>query len=93
MTIMKFCAVFEALGCEIRLKVLDFIIQAGDAGVTPKQIVERFGVDGGTLHFHLKKLVKVNLVTTSGFQERGRYRFVTDLPASLRQLFSQADLA
>ena len=71
MTIMKFCTVFEALGCEIRLKVFDFIMQAGEDGVAPKEIVEQFGVDSGTLQFHLKKLINVNLVNKKIPEEIG----------------------
>jgi DNA-binding transcriptional ArsR family regulator len=71
MTIMKFCSVFEALGCEIRLKVFDFIMQAGEDGVAPKEIVEQFGVDSGTLQFHLKKLMNVNLVSKKIPEEIG----------------------
>ena len=70
MTIMKFCSVFEALGCEIRLKVFDFIMQAGEDGVAPKEIVEQFGVDSGTLQFHLKKLINVNLVSKKKYQKK-----------------------
>jgi DNA-binding MarR family transcriptional regulator len=68
---MKFCTVFEALGCEIRLKVFDFIMQAGEDGVAPKDIVEQFGVDSGTLQFHLKKLINVNLVSKKIPEEIG----------------------
>lgn len=91
MSIIKFCDVFQALSCEIRLKVFDFILQAGDEGTTPKEIVKQFGVDGGTLHFHLKKLEKVNLITTKGFTQRGRYRFTKDLPKFLQQFSLSSD--
>lgn len=91
MSIIKFCDVFQALSCEIRLRVFDFILQAGDTGTTPKEIVKKFGVDGGTLNFHLKKLEKVNLITTKGFAKRGRYRFARDLPVFLRDFSLSSD--
>ena len=84
MTIMKFCSVFEALGCEIRLQVFDFIMQAGEDGVAPKEIVEQFGVDSGTLQFHLKKLINVNLVSKKIPEEIG----VTTAPVISQQFFS-----
>ena len=53
---------FEALGNETRLKVFDFIYRAGAQGVKPKQIIKQFGVDSGTLDFHLKRLVAAGLI-------------------------------
>lgn len=93
MTIMKFCAVFEALGCEIRLKVFDFISQSGEVGVTPKEIVEQFGVDSGTLQFHLKKLINVNLVSKKNTRRNRRYYCESNLPAVFQQLLLQSNVA
>jgi DNA-binding transcriptional ArsR family regulator len=93
MTIMKFCAVFEALGCEIRLKVLDFISQSGEVGVTPKEIVEQFGVDSGTLQFHLKKLINVNLVSKKNTRRNRRYYCESNIPAVFQQLLLQTNVA
>jgi ArsR family transcriptional regulator len=92
MTIMKFCAVFEALGCEIRLKVFDFISQSGEVGVTPKEIVEQFGVDSGTLQFHLKKLINVNLVSKKNTRRNRRYYCESNLPAVFQQLLLQGNV-
>ena len=93
MTIMKFCAVFEALGCEIRLKVFDFISQSGEVGVTPKEIVEQFGVDSGTLQFHLKKLINVNLVSKKNTRRNRRYYCESNIPAVFQQLLLQTNVA
>jgi predicted transcriptional regulator len=93
MTIMKFCAVFEDLGCEIRLKVFDFIIQSGEVGVTPKEIVEQFGVDSGTLQFHLKKLINVNLVSKKNTRRNRRYYCESNIPAVFQQLLLQSNVA
>jgi predicted transcriptional regulator len=91
MTIMKFCTVFEALGCEIRLKVFDFIMQAGEDGVAPKEIVEQFGVDSGTLQFHLKKLINVNLVSKKNTRRNRRYYCASNIPVVFQQLASHSD--
>jgi DNA-binding MarR family transcriptional regulator len=91
MTIMKFCSVFEALGCEIRLKVFDFIMQAGEDGVAPKEIVEQFGVDSGTLQFHLKKLINVNLVNKKNTRRNRRYYCASNIPVIFQQLVLQSD--
>ncbi|MBU3561744.1 winged helix-turn-helix domain-containing protein [Polynucleobacter hallstattensis] len=91
MTIMKFCSVFEALGCEIRLQVFDFIMQAGEDGVAPKEIVEQFGVDSGTLQFHLKKLINVNLVSKKNTRRNRRYYCASNIPAVFQQLVFHSD--
>lgn len=91
MTIMKFCTVFEALGCEIILKVFDFIMQAGEDGVAPKEIVEQFGVDSGTLQFHLKKLINVNLVSKKNTRRNRRYYCASNIPAVFQQLVLHSD--
>jgi len=91
MTIMKFCSVFEALGCEIRLKVFDFIMQAGEDGVAPKEIVEQFWVDSGTLQFHLKKLMNVNLVSKKNTRRNRRYYCASNIPTVFQQLVLQSD--
>ncbi|QWE13866.1 winged helix-turn-helix domain-containing protein [Polynucleobacter sp. AP-Sving-400A-A2] len=91
MTIMKFCTVFEALGSEIRLQVFDFIMQAGEEGVAPKEIVQQFGVDSGTLQFHLKKLMNVNLVSKKNTRRNRRYYCSSNIPAVFQQLVLQSD--
>lgn len=38
------------------------IVQRGDHGLTPSQIIEKLGIPNATLSFHLKELVNANLL-------------------------------
>jgi DNA-binding transcriptional ArsR family regulator len=53
---------FVALGQESRLNVFRLIVQRGDVGLTPSQIIEKLGIPNATLSFHLKELVNANLL-------------------------------
>ena len=53
---------FLALGQETRLNVFRLIVQRGDVGLTPSQIIEKLGIPNATLSFHLKDLVDANLL-------------------------------
>ena len=53
---------FLALGQESRLNVFRLIVQRGDVGLTPSQIIEKLGIPNATLSFHLKELVHANLL-------------------------------
>jgi DNA-binding transcriptional ArsR family regulator len=53
---------FLALGQESRLNVFRLIVQRGDQGLTPSQIIEKLGIPNATLSFHLKELVKADLL-------------------------------
>ncbi len=53
---------FLALGQESRLNIFRLIVQKGDVGLTPSQIVEKLGIPNATLSFHLKELVQANLL-------------------------------
>ena len=53
---------FLALGQESRLNILRFIVQRGDEGLTPTQIIEKLGIPNATLSFHLKELLQANLL-------------------------------
>jgi DNA-binding transcriptional ArsR family regulator len=53
---------FLALGQESRLNIFRLIVQKGDAGLTPSQIVESLGIPNATLSFHLKELLRANLI-------------------------------
>ena len=53
---------FIALGQETRLNVFRLIVQRGDTGLTPGDIVEKLGVPNATLSFHLKELLNADLV-------------------------------
>jgi len=54
--------VFLALGQETRLNIFRLIVQRGDMGLTPGQIIEILGIPNATLSFHLKELVTANLL-------------------------------
>ena len=54
---------FVALGQESRLNVFRLIVQRGDVGLTPSQIIEKLGSPNATLSFHLKELYQSNLIT------------------------------
>jgi predicted transcriptional regulator len=51
-----------ALGQESRLNIFRLIVQRGDAGLTPSQIIEKLGIPNATLSFHLKELVLADLL-------------------------------
>lgn len=53
---------FLALGQETRLNVFRLIVQRGDTGLTPGDIVEQLGIPNATLSFHLKELLNADLV-------------------------------
>lgn len=55
-------SVFLALGQESRLNIFRLIVQKGDLGLTPTQIIEKLGIPNATLSFHLKELVQANLL-------------------------------
>ena len=53
---------FLALGQESRLNVFRLIVQKGDIGLSPGQIIEKLGIPNATLSFHLKELLNANLL-------------------------------
>ena len=93
MDITTYLPIFDALSHETRLKVFMFIYQSGKIGVRPKDMIEKFGVDSGTLDFHLKRLVAVGLILLKEGCHRGVYCSNENLPPELGQLFdsTQAD--
>lgn len=54
--------IFIALGQESRLNVFRLIVQRGENGITPKDIIEVLGIPNATLSFHLKELVQAELI-------------------------------
>jgi DNA-binding transcriptional ArsR family regulator len=58
----KAISAFLALGQETRLNVFRLIVQKGDKGLTPSQIIEQLGIPNATLSFHLKELADANLL-------------------------------
>ncbi len=53
---------FLALGQESRLNIFRLIVQKGDIGLTPTEIIEKLGIANATLSFHLKELVHAHLL-------------------------------
>ncbi len=53
---------FMALGQESRLNVFRLIVQKGDVGLTPSEIIGHLGIPNATLSFHLKELMSANLL-------------------------------
>ena len=65
---------FLALGQESRLNVFRLIVQKGDVGLTPKDIVEILGIPNATLSFHLKELVQADLIVVERVSRNLFYR-------------------
>ena len=85
--VLRHLKIFEALGNETRLKVLDFIHRSGTGGVKPKQIIDQLGVDSGTLDFHLKKLVLAGLIVVDSSKGASLYCPSKDILYQLAHLF------
>ena len=88
MEISLYLPIFEALGHETRLKVFMSIYRSGKVGVRPKEIIDKFGVDSGTLDFHLKRLTAVGLIVLKFGCQRGIYCANENIPPELAQLFA-----
>ena len=91
MTALNYLSIFEALSHETRLRVFDFIYRAGETGVRPKDMIDEFRVDSGTLDFHLKKLVAAGLIILKAGSKRGIYCLSENIPSGLMQLFDSAN--
>ena len=53
---------FLALGQESRLNIFRLIVQRGDTGLTPSELIEQLGIPNATLSFHLKELMRAGLL-------------------------------
>jgi ArsR family transcriptional regulator len=53
---------FLALGQESRLKIFQLIVQAGDDGLTPTDLIAQLEIPNATLSFHLKTLADASLL-------------------------------
>lgn len=85
--------IFEALGHETRFKVFDLIYRSGSVGMRPKEMIDAFGFDSGTLDFHLKKLIAAKLIGLKVGCRRGVYCFREDIPSWLIQSFDNGNSA
>ena len=65
---------FLALGQESRLNIFRLIVQRGDIGLTPGQIIEKLGIPNATLSFHLKELVQADLLLVERHSRNLIYR-------------------
>jgi predicted transcriptional regulator len=78
---------FLALGQESRLNIFRLIVQRGELGLTPGEIIEKLGIPNATLSFHLKELVQANLLLVERQSRHLIYRpnasLVQDLSAFL----------
>lgn len=90
MSLSQYLPVFEALGNETRLRVFEFIYRSGKVGARPKDLIDKFGFDSGTLDFHLKKLIAVELISYKAGCRRGTYCVNEFISNELVQLFDSA---
>ncbi|QKM65265.1 hypothetical protein DCO17_08480 [Polynucleobacter tropicus] len=88
MSLSSFIPIFEALGNETRLRVFEYIYRSGSAGARPKELIDKFGFDSGTLDFHLKKLIAVRLIAQKIGCRRGIYCAGENIPLELIFLFN-----
>lgn len=63
---------FLALGQETRLNIFRLVVQRGQEGLTPSDLVQLLGVPNATLSFHLKELVRARLLLV---ERRSRHLF------------------
>ena len=76
---------FLALGQETRLNVFRLIVQRGDIGLTPSQMIEKLGIPNATLSFHLKDLVNAKLLLVERQSRNLIYRPNADLVQKLSE--------
>lgn len=74
---------FLALGQESRLNIFRLIVQRGNTGLTPSQIIEKLGIPNATLSFHLKELVHANLLLVERHSRNLIYRPNAELVKTL----------
>ncbi len=73
----------SALGHPVRLQVLRFVVQGGDAGTAAGEIQSHVGLPASTLSHHLKRLVDAGLLTT---RTEGTFHYYAPDYAVLRAL-------
>ncbi len=77
--------VFLALGQDTRLNIFRLVVQRGELGLTPGEIIERLGVANATLSFHLKELVSAELLKVERQSRHLIYRPNAKLVGDLSQ--------
>ena len=76
-------AAFLALGQETRLNIFRLLVQRGDTGLTPSEMVEKLGIPNATLSFHLKELTRAGLLLVERHSRNLIYRPNAPLVESL----------
>ena len=74
---------FLALGQESRLNIFRLIVQRGDTGLTPSELIEQLGIPNATLSFHLKELTRAGLLLVERQSRHLIYRPNTALVQAL----------
>jgi ArsR family transcriptional regulator, arsenate/arsenite/antimonite-responsive transcriptional repressor len=72
-----------ALGQPVRLKIVRFVVQGGDAGLSAGEIQGHVDLPASTLSYHLKRLVDAGLLTT---RLEGTFHYYAVELSSLRAL-------
>jgi ArsR family transcriptional regulator, arsenate/arsenite/antimonite-responsive transcriptional repressor len=73
----------SALGHPVRLRILRFVVQAGDSGAAAGEIQQHVDLPASTLSHHLKRLADAGLLETRG---EGTFHFYSAVYAALRTL-------
>ncbi len=68
----RHAAQLAALGHPVRLKVLRYVVQAGDGGAAAGDVQRHVDLAASTLSHHLKRLVDAGLLTT---RPKGTYHY------------------
>jgi ArsR family transcriptional regulator, arsenate/arsenite/antimonite-responsive transcriptional repressor len=76
-------AQLSALGHPIRLKILRYVVQGGEAGSSAGDIQAHVDLPASTLSHHLRRLVDAGLMTS---RSEGTYQFYAAHYAALRSL-------
>jgi ArsR family transcriptional regulator, arsenate/arsenite/antimonite-responsive transcriptional repressor len=76
-------AQLSALGHPIRLKILRYVVQGGEAGSSAGDIQAHVDLPASTLSHHLRRLVDAGLMTS---RSEGTYQFYAAQYAALRSL-------
>lgn len=72
-----------ALGHPVRLRILRFVVQAGDDGVAAGEIQAHVDLPASTLSHHLKRLLDADVLTSRG---EGTFHYYAADYAALRAL-------
>jgi len=76
---------FLALGNESRLNVFRMIVQRGDTGITPSELIDKLDIPNATLSYQLKELVNANLLVVERQSRHLIYRPNGNLVESLTE--------